>query len=122
MKLYTFLTPDVIRAIADEAHKLGMTVTGHVPRALTTIEGVEAGMDQINHLNYATSALRDHEDEALRLFKEHGTVIDPTAGWGEKAGHAKGVDVATFEPGITHAPFLVGEKYRGMGGTATADQ
>jgi imidazolonepropionase-like amidohydrolase len=38
------------------------------------------------------------------------------------AGHAKGVDVAAFEPGVRHAPFLIDAKYRGMGGTASADQ
>jgi imidazolonepropionase-like amidohydrolase len=159
IKLYTFLAPDVIRAIADEAHKLGMTVTGHVPRALTTKEGVEAGMDQINHLNYAVTAMREPPpaaapatsatgatgtagqsptqilpptqpvdltseaaQRAIRFFKEHQTVIDPTVGWGEMAGHAKTVDVASFEPGITHAPFVVEAKYRGLGGTASADQ
>ena len=58
IKLYTYLTPEVVKAIADEAHRLGMTVTGHVPQALTTKAGIEAGMDQINHLNYVTSMLR----------------------------------------------------------------
>jgi len=147
IKLYTFLAPDVIRAISDEAHKLGMTVTGHVPRALTTMEGVEAGMDQINHLNYASTAMRDpapaaappaagqpapapapidlagdSAQKAIRFFKAHQTVIDPTAGWGEMAGHAKTVAVATFEPGITRAPYVVEVKYRGLGGTASAEQ
>ena len=139
IKLYTFLPPDVIRAIAAEAHRLGMTVTGHVPRALTTMEGVEAGMDQINHLNYASTAMRENttgtatppppvdlasetSKRAIRFFKEHATVIDPTSGWGEMASHAKDVDVASFEPGITHAPFRVAEKYRALGGTITAEQ
>ncbi len=124
IKLYTFLAPDVVRAIADEAHRLGMTVTGHVPRALTTMEGVEAGMDQINHLNYAASAMREPAgaEAATAFFKQHHTVIDPTVGWGEMAGHAKSVDVATFEPGITRAPFALEEKFRAMGGTATEDQ
>ena len=58
IKLYTFLTPDVIRAITAEAHRLGMTVTGHVPPALNAFQGVEAGMDQINHLNYVTNMMR----------------------------------------------------------------
>src|SRR5262249_60166442 len=57
IKLYTYLAPDVVEAIADEAHRLGMTVTGHVPQALTTQAGVEAGMDQINHLQYVTRML-----------------------------------------------------------------
>jgi imidazolonepropionase-like amidohydrolase len=123
IKLYTFLTPDVVRAIAAEAHRLGMTVTGHVPQAMNAFEGVEAGMDQINHLNYASRMLREAgEEKALAFFKEHGTVIDPTAGWGEMASHAKDADVAEFEPGILRAPFVLNAKYRGMGGAATLDQ
>ena len=31
IKLYTLLKPDVIAALAAEAHRVGMTVTGHVP-------------------------------------------------------------------------------------------
>jgi imidazolonepropionase-like amidohydrolase len=134
MKLYTFLTPDVIRAIADEAHRLGMTVTGHVPQALNAIQGVEAGMDQINHLNYVSNMMRepgtrgaiDVKSEAalktIAFLRDHHTVVDPTAGWGEMAGHSKDVDVASFEPGVGKAPFVLEAKFRGMGGTATPDQ
>jgi imidazolonepropionase-like amidohydrolase len=123
IKLYTFLAPDVVKAIAAEAHGLGMTVTGHVPQAMNAFEGVEAGMDQINHLNYATRMMREAgEEKAVRFFKEHGTVIDPTAGCGEMAGHAKDVDVAAFEPGILKAPLVLDAKYRGMGGSATSEQ
>jgi imidazolonepropionase-like amidohydrolase len=135
IKLYTFLKPDVIRAIAEEAHKLGMTVTGHVPRALNAFEGVEAGMDQINHLNYVTTVMRpagggrgaidinsEAAQKAIQFFKDHQTVIDPTAGWGEMSGHSKQVDVASFEPGIAKSPFVLDVKFRGMGGTTTAEQ
>ena len=59
IKLYTFLKPDVIAALAAEAHRVGMTVTGHVPSALNAFQGVEAGMDQINHLNYVSQMMRD---------------------------------------------------------------
>jgi imidazolonepropionase-like amidohydrolase len=136
IKLYTFLKPEVVKAIADEAHKSGMTVTGHVPQAINAFEGVEAGMDQINHLNYVTTMMRpagggrgavidvnsDVARKAIQFFKEHGTVVDPTAGWGEMAGHSKEVDVATFEPGIAKAPTVLDVKYRGIGGTTTAEQ
>jgi imidazolonepropionase-like amidohydrolase len=132
IKLYTFLTPDVIKAITAEAHRLGMTVTGHVPKALNAFEGVDAGMDQINHLNYATAMMRDGSGaldvnsetarKAVQFFKDHHTVIDPTAGWGEMAGHSKEVDPATFEPGIPKAPFVLESKFRAMGGATTADQ
>ncbi|MGA3185761.1 MAG: amidohydrolase family protein, partial [Bryobacteraceae bacterium] len=135
IKLYTFLTPEVVKAIATEAHRLGMTVTGHVPQALNAFEGVEAGMDQINHLNYVSAMMRpagggrgaidvnsEAAQKAIQFFKDHRTVVDPTAGWGEMAGHSKEVDVETFEPGIRKAPFVLDAKYRGMGGDTTAEQ
>jgi imidazolonepropionase-like amidohydrolase len=125
IKLYTYLTPEVVKAIAAEAHRLGMTVTGHVPQALNAFQGVEAGMDQINHLNYVSSLMRPSPEaaqKAIQFFKDHHTVVDPTAGWGEMAGHSKEVDVARFEPGILKSPFVLDAKFRGMGGTTTADQ
>lgn len=137
MKLYTYLQPDVIRAIAEEAHKLGMTVTGHVPQALNAFQGVEDGMDQINHLNYVTAVMRapgagrgapvdvnsEAAQTAIRFLRDHHTVVDPTAGWSEMAGHSKQVDVASFEPGIDKAPFVLNVKFRTMGSaTLTADE
>lgn len=135
MKLYTFLQPDVIQAIAAEAHSLGMTVTGHVPQALNAFQGVEAGMDQINHLNYASNMMRapgggrgvidvnsETAQKAIQFFKDHHTVIDPTSGWGEMASHSKEVDVAAFEPGILKSPFTLDARFRGMGGNTSAEQ
>jgi imidazolonepropionase-like amidohydrolase len=135
IKLYTYLTPDVVGAIAAEAHRLGMTVTGHVPQALTTMAGVEAGMDQINHLNYVTRTLRapgaepdaaldlqsDAAKRAIRFLLDHHTVVDPTASWGEMASHSREVDVATFEPGILGAPAVLDAKFRGMQSATSAD-
>ena len=131
IKLYTFLKPDVIKAISTEAHRLGMTVTGHVPKALNAFEGVEAGMDQINHLNYVTTMMRgtgsldvnsETARKAVQFFKDHHTVIDPTAGWGEMAGHSKEVDPASFEPGLLKAPFVLESRFRAMGAPTSADQ
>ena len=41
-----------MKAIAAAAHARGMTVTGHIPEGMTAIEGVNDGMDQINHITY----------------------------------------------------------------------
>jgi imidazolonepropionase-like amidohydrolase len=136
IKLYTFLQPDVITAITTEAHRLGMTVTGHVPQVFNAFEGIAAGMDQINHLNYiatimrAPGAPRDQAPDidsptarkAIAFLKEHHTVVDPTASWSEMGGHSKEVNVETFEPGIAKAPFILDVKFRGMGGNTTAAQ
>ena len=129
IKVYTQIQPEVLRAIAAEAHRRGMTVTGHVPAAVTTAEGIADGMDQINHLQYVTRELMvdgrlalesDQSRAAIGLLKDRGIVVDPTEGWGEMAGHPHSVDAATFEPGIGQAPFVLAAKYRGMG--VEADQ
>jgi imidazolonepropionase-like amidohydrolase len=142
IKLYTYLKPEVVAAISAEAHRLGMSVTGHVPAALTTFEGVESGMDQINHLNYVSRTLRapnpaqgntstnnqgnnspldvntDVARKAIQFFVDHRTVVDPTASWGEMAGHTRDIDIASFEPGITKAPYTLSSKYTSLGGPA----
>ncbi len=56
MKIYDLIKPDTLRAITEEAHKQGMSVTGHVPHGMTAMQAVEAGMDQINHLGTVSQA------------------------------------------------------------------
>jgi imidazolonepropionase-like amidohydrolase len=129
IKVYTLLKPDVVKAISTEAHRLGMTVTGHVPAAMNAFEGVDAGMDQINHMQFVTRVMHpagtqtvDIESpeakKAISFFKEHQTVIDPTASWGEMAGHPKDMEVASFEPGVTAAPYTLSSRFLSMGSPA----
>jgi imidazolonepropionase-like amidohydrolase len=104
VKLYNQLAPDVVAAIASEAHRLGMTVTGHVPTAMTLREAVEAGMDHIAHL-----AVRDEPgSEDLRrttaFLRDHGTVLDPTLSWGELLGRSTSTPIAEFQPGFPKIP------------------
>jgi len=130
IKVYTQLKPDVLRAITAEAHKRGMTVTGHVPAAVTTTEAIADGQDQINHLQFVTRWLMvdgkldltaQSSKDFLALLKEKNIVVDPTAGWGEMAGHPKNIDAASFEPGVDAAPYTLAAKFRAMG-VPTADQ
>jgi imidazolonepropionase-like amidohydrolase len=108
MKIYNRIKPDVLRAIAAEAHRLGMTVTGHVPEGMTGVEGVEAGMDMINHFGPITQTVRSMGlKPAVEFFKQHGTVIDPTFAWGELLGRPKTVEIASFEPGFAKAPYTL---------------
>jgi imidazolonepropionase-like amidohydrolase len=127
MKVYTQIQPDVLKAIAAEAHAKGMTVTGHVPAAVDAFGGIADGMDQINHLQFVTRAMVEpgssgpvdvespRAKELIALLKEKGIVVDPTLGWGEMAGHPKNVDVASFEPGIKAAPYTLSSKFRALG-------
>jgi imidazolonepropionase-like amidohydrolase len=104
VKLYNQLLPAVVAAIASEAHRLGMTVTGHVPTAMTLREAVEAGMDHIAHL-----AVRDEPgSEDLRrtatFLRDHGTVLDPTLSWGELLGRSTSTPITEFQPGFSKIP------------------
>jgi imidazolonepropionase-like amidohydrolase len=108
MKIYNRIQPDVLRAIAAEAHRLGMTVTGHVPEGMTAVEGVEAGMDMINHFGPITQTVRAMGlERAVEFFKQHHTVIDPTFAWGELLGRPKTTEIASFEPGFAKAPYTL---------------
>ena len=57
MKIYSSVKLDELKVIADEAHRLGMTVTGHVPEGLNAYQAIEAGQDQINHIDYVADIM-----------------------------------------------------------------
>jgi imidazolonepropionase-like amidohydrolase len=126
IKIRDHVKLEILKVITAEAHRLGMTVTGHVPEGMNGIEAVEAGMDQLNHLNYVATAfvpgsgqrhgepplaidLNSKESlAALRLFKERGTVIDPTIAVLELMTRPMNIPIETFEPGMARvAPELL---------------
>jgi len=105
IKLYNLVQPDLVPAIAREAHRRGMRLSGHVPRGLSTSAAAQLGFDEINHIAFLIStfypdslylprmraysavasamAPRFNVDSPeframLELFKQRGTVIDPT--------------------------------------------
>jgi imidazolonepropionase-like amidohydrolase len=104
MKLYDLLAPDVVGAICDEAHKLGMTVTGHLPRSLSITAAVDSGMDQFAHLPVRGDAQADSTRRVIAYLKAHGTVIDPTESWNEIGGHSTAESLQSFQPVLQHLP------------------
>jgi imidazolonepropionase-like amidohydrolase len=123
MKLYSLLTPEVVAAICDEAHRVGMTVTGHVPTALNPMSAVLAGMDQIAHQPIRGVAGSDSVRRMIAFFQAHGTVIDPTASWGELLQHSLDEPVRNFQPGVDQLPVALFHRIHRMGAavdTATA--
>jgi imidazolonepropionase-like amidohydrolase len=123
IKIYSSIKPDILKAICAEAHKLGMTVTGHIPNGMNAIQGVEAGMDQINHIQYIPPVMRPKDfrpqqgqsqppidfqspeaQHALEFFKNHGTVIDPTMAIFEWSLHPADTPFANIEPGAAKLP------------------
>jgi len=61
-------TPEEMKAIAEEAHKLGRKVAAHAHGTQSIKEAIEAGIDSIEH-----SSLID--EEGIRLAKQHGTFL-----------------------------------------------
>jgi imidazolonepropionase-like amidohydrolase len=120
VKLYDLLQPDVVAAITAEAHRLGMTVTGHVPRSLTLLAAVDSGMDQVAHLPIRGEARSDSVRRVIESLRAHGTVIDPTASCGELLGHAAADPVASFQPGVSRLPPVLYQRIIRMG-DANAD-
>jgi imidazolonepropionase-like amidohydrolase len=112
MKIYDYVTPDVVRAIADEAHRLGMTVTGHVPHAMTWQTVVEAGYDHIAHMQLRGQPGSDASNAQIAFFRTHGTVMDPTQSWNELAGHAG--PLARILPGVDRLPQTLARLYASM--------
>ncbi len=104
MKLYDLLSPGVVSAICDEAHNLGMTVTGHLPRALSVTAAVDSGMDQFAHLPVRGDPQSDSTKKVIAFLRAHGTVIDPTESWNEIGGHSRDESVQAFQPVLQHLP------------------
>ncbi len=51
IKIYNSMNPKWVPAMVKEAHLLGMRVAGHVPAFATADEMIEAGYDEITHIN-----------------------------------------------------------------------
>jgi imidazolonepropionase-like amidohydrolase len=126
IKLYSSVKPEIVRAVCAEAHRLGLTVTGHIPDGMTITQGVAAGMDQVNHLNYVVRLLRRNADgsviltdtTAARVFaflKAHHIVIDPTVGVFELAYRSTKDDIMAIEPGYLRLPQALQALYVNMG-------
>ena len=51
IKIYNSIRPEWIPAMVDEAHRLGMRVSGHVPAFTTADAMIDAGYDEVTHIN-----------------------------------------------------------------------
>jgi len=51
IKIYNSMNPAWVPAMTQEAHKLGMRVAGHVPAFATADQMIEAGYDEMTHIN-----------------------------------------------------------------------
>ena len=104
IKIYSSAKPELVPVIIQEAHKLGLRVSGHVPAGMTAEQFILDGADEIQHMNFvflnfmpdvketrtparfiepgkrgaALDLNSPQVNQFIALLKEHHTVIDPT--------------------------------------------
>ncbi len=60
------VSPEVLGAVIDEAHKLNLRITGHKPSNMSIQEFVESGMDGMEHAMFLPAADRDEYERFAR--------------------------------------------------------
>jgi imidazolonepropionase-like amidohydrolase len=132
IKIYNSMNPDWVKSIADEAHRLGLRVSGHVPAFMTSERAVRDGYDEITHINQLmlSFVIGEKEDtrtpfrftalgervgkldlqaepfqRMVRLMKERRTALDPTLGVFQSLLLARpGKTVPNDAPWLDHMP------------------
>jgi imidazolonepropionase-like amidohydrolase len=115
IKIYGSIQPPVLRAICDEAHRLGLTVTGHIPDGMNLKQAVDSGMDMVNHIGYVGDILAKDKDyrimwndpkteDGLNFIKEHEVVVDPTLGVFEMIFRSTKDSITKMEPAFYSLP------------------
>ncbi|MEO7917355.1 MAG: hypothetical protein ABIR16_06895, partial [Dokdonella sp.] len=107
IKIYSSLPPELVPVIADRAHERGLRVSGHVPATMSARQFIEAGADEMQHINFVVlnfladrvketrnlkrftevaAHAREYPPERIEvrdfiaLMKKNHTAIDPTVG------------------------------------------
>ncbi|MCX5762307.1 MAG: amidohydrolase family protein [Gemmatimonadetes bacterium] len=80
IKLYNVTHPDLVPVIADEAHKRGMLLSGHIPRGMSMQAAVGLGYDEVQHAafffsNFFPDSLYLPQ---MRAYSQVATVVAPT--------------------------------------------
>ena len=79
IKIYNLVQQDLVPAIADEARKRGLRLSGHVPRGLSTPAAVILGFDEINHAAFLFSTFYPDSlyTPVMRAYSAVSQVVAP---------------------------------------------
>ena len=131
IKIYSSVEPEVVKVLADEAHKRGITTTGHIPNPVgNAVPAIESGMDMLSHSSRILSVLFPEKDmkelkgnylldnevseaqieKATRFLLKHKTALDPTIAITVARNVLAGDPLETIEP---DAPRIAYELYEG---------
>ena len=79
IKVHTGLTEAQLRAVADEAARVGIKVTGHVGSRDDLLMRIRSGQDAIEHLALASGESPTIHPEVIQGLVDHRTYVIPTA-------------------------------------------
>lgn len=143
IKIYSSLPPELVPVIADRAHQRGLRVSGHVPATMSARQFIEAGADEMQHINFVVlNFMADRVKETrnmsrftevaahareypptqpevrdfIALMKKHDTAIDPTVGiYGDMfSGNPRAIPAALVDVAARFPP----QVQRGLKGGA----
>ncbi len=126
IKIYSSVKPAAVKYICDEAHRVGLTVTGHIPKNMTLEQGVDSGMDMVNHIQYVYPMMKRNKDgsvnfedsitiAAIKFIKQHNVVIDPTLGVFELSLRSLKDDIRIIEPAFYTLPLPLQATFKNTG-------
>ena len=119
IKIYSSVEPEMVKVLSEEAHRLGLSVTGHVPGKVgNTVTAVELGMDQFSHSGLFLTVLfpdkttaelgrsflqemdvsQKQIDDAIAFLLKHKSVLDPTIALQVIRGVPRGTPIESVEP------------------------
>jgi hypothetical protein len=136
VKIYNSMNPDFVKPIAEEAHRLGLHVSGHVPAFMSSERAVRDGYDEVNHINQLMLSLiidplkddtrtpfrftafgermakldlnSEPVQRLVKLMKERKAASDPTmACFSETLLSRPGKECPTDTGWVDHAPVTV---------------
>jgi hypothetical protein len=135
IKLYSSLKPEFVPGIAKTAHERGMRLSGHVPNGMIASQFIEAGADELQHinfvfLNFLASQVKDTRTperftavgvnaakldldskpvkEFIELLQKHHTTVDVTLATFEGMFTGRpGVASPDFAPVLSRLPAQV---------------
>ncbi|RDX35621.1 amidohydrolase [Kangiella sp. HD9-110m-PIT-SAG07] len=137
IKTYSSMEPEWVKPLAEHVHSKGLRLSGHIPAFMTAEEAVDAGFDEIQHINmiflnflgknidtrkrlrFSIVGEKAHEldldskevnDFVTKLAKK-GIEVDPTVSTFNSLFRKGGVIDPEIEPVYEHLPINVSRGY-----------
>ncbi|GAA4354426.1 amidohydrolase family protein [Kangiella marina] len=137
IKTYSSMEPEWVKPLAEHVHSRGLRLSGHIPAFMTAEEAVDAGFDEIQHINmiflnflgknidtrkrlrFSIVGEKAHEldldskavNDFVAKLAEKGIEVDPTVSTFNSLFRKGGVIDPEIEPVYEHLPANVARGY-----------